>query len=364
MSTRSPYSVHRDIRQASTLPGNFYRDPAVYAALQDQVLPRTWQWVGNDRKLFDKATARPLQLLPGSLNEPLLLTRGKDQQVRCLSNVCTHRANLLLSGAQDCRGLSCGYHGRRFDLTGQMLSMPEFDSVADFPAASDNLPQVPTAAWAEQRFVSLDPACSLQALLDPVSRTLGEMPVHEFRYEASLTREYVVGAHWALYVDNYLEGFHIPYVHPELARSVDFQSYDVELFEWASLQRAQPRPGELAFERSYSAADCGKPAAAYYFWLFPNTMLNFYPWGLSVNIVHPLTVDQCKVEFHSFLWRPELLELGAGGSLDKVQREDELVVEGVQAGIRSRLYQRGRYSPKRESAVHHFHRLLSQALQT
>ncbi|MEM8930292.1 MAG: SRPBCC family protein, partial [Acidobacteriota bacterium] len=102
--------------------------------------------------------------------------------------------------------------------------------------------------------------------------------------------------------------------------------------------------------------------AAYYYWLFPNTMLNFYPWGLSVNVVRPLAVNRTKVSFLTYVWDPSKLGDGPGADLDRVEREDEAVVEGVQRGLRSRFYDRGRFSPTREQGVHHFHRLLAEAM--
>jgi choline monooxygenase len=90
--------------------------------------------------------------------------------------------------------------------------------------------------------------------------------------------------------------------------------------------------------------------------------MNFYPWGLSINVVRPLAVDSTRISFLTYVWKPELLERGAGSGLDQVEREDEAVVEAVQRGVRSRSYDRGRYSPAREQGVHHFHRLLAEAL--
>jgi choline monooxygenase len=91
-------------------------------------------------------------------------------------------------------------------------------------------------------------------------------------------------------------------------------------------------------------------------------MFNFYPWGVSVNVVRPLAVDETRVSFLSFVWDASKLGKGAGASLDRVEREDEAIVESVQKGTRARLYTRGRYSPAREQGVHHFHRLLARDL--
>jgi choline monooxygenase len=91
-------------------------------------------------------------------------------------------------------------------------------------------------------------------------------------------------------------------------------------------------------------------------------MFNIYPWGLSINVVKPLAVDRCRVSFLAYVWDPAKLDSGAGTELDRVEREDESVVEAVQHGVRSRLYERGRYSPKHETGTHHFHRMLVEQI--
>jgi choline monooxygenase len=92
-------------------------------------------------------------------------------------------------------------------------------------------------------------------------------------------------------------------------------------------------------------------------------MLNVYPWGISVNLVEPQGIDRTRVIFRSFVWDESALDKGAGSGLDRVEAEDEAIVEAVARGVRSRLYGRGRYSPTRERGVHHFHRLLAEFLQ-
>ncbi|MCS6906120.1 MAG: aromatic ring-hydroxylating dioxygenase subunit alpha, partial [Bacteroidia bacterium] len=184
----------------------------------------------------------------------------------------------------------------------------------------------------------------------------------EFVLEPSACREYLVQANWALYCDNYLEGFHIPFVHPALNQVLSYSEYEMHLFEWCSLQIGIAKNAEICFELPPSSPDYGKNVAGYYFWLYPNLMLNFYPWGLSVNVVKPLGHQRCKVAYYIYVWKPELREVGAGAALDLVEREDEAVVEMVQKGIRSRLYHRGRYSPTKEQCVHHFHQILVRQL--
>jgi choline monooxygenase len=144
---------------------------------------------------------------------------------------------------------------------------------------------------------------------------------------------------------------------------LDYSSYRTELFPLSSLQIGVARGDEDCFEIPKSSPDHGQKIAGYYFWLFPNTMFNFYPWGISINIVKPLAVDRTRISYLSYVWDKSKLGKGAGSGLDKVEMEDEAVVESVQRGVRSLLYERGRYSPTQERAVHHFHRLLAKFLQ-
>jgi choline monooxygenase len=163
-------------------------------------------------------------------------------------------------------------------------------------------------------------------------------------------------------MDNYLEGFHIPFVHTSLNEAIDYGQYATELFGCSNLQLGIAKPGEPVFDLPASSPDHGRTVGAYYWWLFPNTMFNFYPWGLSLNLVQPLALDRTRVQFRSFVWDASRLESGAGAGLERVQAEDEAIVQAVQRGVRSRLYNRGRYSPTRERGVHHFHRLLVEFL--
>ena len=363
MSPSPTIEIDPDIRRAHTLPAWVYCDSAVYRAAIDRVFVPSWQFVGSTDRAKVPGAAWPFTLLEGSLDEPLVLTRDRDDRLHCLSNVCTHRGTLVCEGESVvAQHLRCRYHGRRFALDGRFVSMPEFDGAENFPSPRDDLPKVVLGQWENLLFVSLSPALALDDLLRPVRERCGFLPLSQATFDASRCRDYLVNANWALYVENYLEGFHIPYVHGGLAQAIDYGSYTTELFPWCSLQLGVAADGEEAFAPPPGSPDHGRRVAAYYWWLFPNTMLNFYPWGLSVNVVRPLGVDRTRVSFLSYVWDRSKLDRGAGAGLDRVEREDEAVVESVQRGVRSRLYDRGRYSPTREQGVHHFHRLLAAVL--
>ncbi|QQS27818.1 MAG: Rieske 2Fe-2S domain-containing protein [Sphingobacteriales bacterium] len=352
-------NVHPDISQAETLPAWFYKNPQMFDLTIEKVFTRTWQYIGTDELVDLHESVFPFRLLEHCLNEPLLLVRNKTGSLKLLSNVCTHRANILVHHPSSMTKLICRYHGRRFSLDGRFESMPEFQEAQNFPRPCDHLFQFPLENWEQFLFTAIQPAFPLSPVIEKIRVLTGFLPLKEFVFEPSLSKEYLVHAHWALYCENYLEGFHIPYVHKDLNNTLDYGNYTVETDQYFSVQKGYASGKEDTFNFSKNHPDSGKQVAAYYFWIFPNTMFNFYPWGLSVNIVIPISPERTRVSFLTFVYDHSKLNKGAGALLDKVEREDEFVVEGVQRGIQSRVYQTGRYSPKREQGVHHFHRLLA-----
>jgi len=191
-------------------------------------------------------------------------------------------------------------------------------------------------------FTSLEPSAPFDLFAD------GFPDVDLQGLKLTATREYEINAHWALYCENYLEGFHIPYVHKALNEVVDYGTYTTETFRYSSMQTGFDDAGEVA---------------ARYLFIFPNLMFNFYPWGISVNMVRPMTHEKTMVEFLTYVRDGASIDGGAGGDLHGVELEDEAVVESVQRGIRSRYYSHGRYSPTRETGTHHFHRLIAEFMK-
>lgn len=356
------YFVDPDIAKASTLPGTYYSDQDAYHKGKVAYFAASWQFIGHEDLVKVAGQVAPIDLLPGLLDEPILLTRDTQDQVHCLSNVCTHRGMKLCEGASNERFLRCRYHGLRFGLDGAFQHMPEFDGVEGFPSEADSLSRVPFAQWGPFLFAAAAPRVPFEQVFAPIKERLSWLPLDEFIADPVNSRDYMVRCHWALYVDNYLEGFHIPFIHSGLNEVIDYEAYRTETFDWGNLQLAEAKGGEGVFNLPTSSPDYGLQISAYYYWIFPNLMLNFYPWGLSINVVRPLGPALTKVSFVRFVWDASKIAHGAGAELDRVEREDEQVVELVQRGIHSRFYSRGRFSPLREQGTHQFHRMLAELL--
>jgi len=354
------FQVDPDIRVASTLDKRFYLDEAVFARSRERIFARSWQWIGDLADVAAPGSLSPRDLLPGYLDESLLLARDQAGALRCLSNVCTHRGNLLVHESCRAEQIRCGYHSRRFDLAGRMTFMPAFEQACDFPSRRDNLPELPLDTWGPLGFVSVAPAAPLQEFFGDVRSALNWLPFGEFAPVRHLDRDYEFDANWALYVENYLEGLHVPFVHPALSKRLDMDAYNEVLYRYANVQIGPARGAEPAFDLPSSSPDHGRRITAYYFWIFPNLMLNFYTWGLSLNLVVPLGPARTRVCFRTFARDPGRLAPADTAALHQTELEDEAVVIAVQRGLRSSLYSKGRYSPTREQCTHHFHRLLCE----
>lgn len=356
------FEIDPDIRRAETPPAALYHDAGWFAAVIERVMLRTWHMIPREIVPTEATAQAPWMMLPGCVDEPLLMTRDEAGTLHLVSNVCTHRGNLLVDRACTGKQIRCGYHGRRFALDGRMLSMPEFEGALDFPRAADDLPAVAHASWHDLAWASLQPSVGIDELLAPVRERLGFLPLDRMQFSTAKSRDYHIAASWALYCDNYLEGFHIPYVHPSLNRALDYGEYTTELLPHGVLQVGIANSDDDAFDIPVGHVDHGKRIGGYYFFLFPTTMINAYPWGLSINVVQPLGPSSCRVLYQTWIWDASRLDRGAGAGLDQVELEDEQIVERVARGVRARLYDRGRYSPSRETGTHHFHRMLATML--
>ena len=355
------FRPEEDLARATTLPASWYVDPSALERERERVFARSWQLVAYAEDL-----SSPGDFVTADVaGEPVVGARGEDGALRAFSNVCRHRAGPVASGKGRRSTFRCGYHGWTYALDGRLVATPEFDGVLDFDRTRVRLPELRIEAFGPLLFVQLDPdAPSLRTVLAEMTAETATLGLERLRFYRR--RDYEVACNWKVYVDNYLEGYHIPVVHPGLFREIDYGAYRVETRGHHSRQHAPVRstsPDSLYRRRLEKRTE---PEALYY-WLFPNLMLNVYPDNVQVNLVLPLDTARTLVRFDWLFPDParpgfsEDFERSFAFS-DEVQREDEAICEAVQRGLRSRFYDRGRLSVKRENGVHHFHRLLAGAL--
>ena len=352
--------IDNDITKAHTLTGDFYCSDVIFNDIKAKIFERSWQYICSDDYLKENNSAFPFVFLERFISEPLLLVNNENN-INCYSNVCTHRGNVLVEKKTILnKNIVCNYHGKSFDKDGKFVFMPETDGMKNFPCSKDDLTKINIEKFFQFIFVSLDPIIPFEQIINDMKDRVSWMPFNNLVLREDISKSYEIDANWALYCDNYLEGFHIPFIHKDLNATLDYKKYDVEVFEYSNLQIGYAEENDICFDIPEDSIDHGEKIAAYYFWVFPNMMFNFYPWGVSVNVVNPIAAKKTKIEFISFVWDESKLNIGAGADLDKVELEDEEIVQRVQKGVGSRFYKQGRFSPKMEKGVHHFHTLISK----
>jgi len=355
------FTVDERLSHAATIPSWCYTEPSTLEVERERIFGRTWQLVGREEQV-----STPGSYFTASVaGEPLLVVRGNDGLLRALSNVCRHRAGPVAKGEGSCGAFRCGYHGWSYALDGHLLNTPEFDGVEDFERESIALPDFRVETWLGLVFVNLDPTAP--SLLE----TLGELPADLAvrGYDGmrlAARKDWSVDCNWKVYVDNYLEGYHIPIVHPGLMKELDYARYETETRRWYSLQRSPIKKRDDSKLRRDPRYDDGD---ALYYWIYPNLMVNVYPDNYSTNLIVPLSQDRTLTVFEWFLRDPERPEVEETirqtvEFSDEIQREDIAICEAVQKGLRSRTYESGRFSVRRESGVHHFHRLYQETLRS
>jgi choline monooxygenase len=362
MATVSGQHLKIDINPAVgsswTLPADVYLDSTLLECERQNLFGKTWQIIGRRDQVANAGDYFTAQLV----GEPLLIVRGSDSVLRGFYNVCRHRAGPPAEGCGSRKVFRCGYHGWTYSLDGRLLNAPEMDGTSNFDHSQFGLQPVPIGEWGSWVFVNLHTAT--EALVP----SLRELPKQAAKYsleklKRAERREYVMECNWKIYIDNFLEGYHLPSVHPSLNRELDYGQYVTETFEFHSRQASPIRgsQNEKDAQRHYSQASGSDEAE--YFWIFPNWMLNCYPDNVSLNIVLPLSVERCVAIFEWYFPENALDTNGPAQTIrfsDEIQIEDAHICEVVQQNLKSRSYTRGRFSAKQEKGVHQFHHLYSR----
>ncbi len=347
------YDEEAPLEYAYTIPAAWYLDERIGRLERDQVFGSNWIAVGRADQVAGTGQFFTVDLA----GEPLVVVRGADDQLRAFYNVCRHHAAAVATAPSGvAQHLRCPYHGWTYGLDGSLKGAPEFAGVCNFDRAANGLVPVLAASWENFIFVNLNQeAPPLESYLGDLAQRIS---VSGLRFFAR--RSYTLACNWKVYVDNYLDGgYHVPHLHKALNSVLDYSEYTIENGTHYTLQSSP-----MVASQDASVANTRTGDHAYYYWLYPNFMINLYAGVMDTNLVLPLGQEKCLVVF-DFFFGDSSAEYNAQSVAvsDRVQAEDVDICESVQRGLGSRAYGAGRLSVRRETGEHLFHRLLARDLK-
>jgi choline monooxygenase len=330
---------------AETLPAVAYTDPDRWPRERSAIFGASWLCVGHVAEIAEPGDAVEHE----TAGWPLLLVRKRDGAVQVLANVCRHRAAPLLWDGDRPRGLThlqCRYHGWRYRLDGTRVASPRFG--ADLPDGLD-LFALPTETWRGLVFAWPGPAAPVDfaAWIHGLDCAAGPLDLTGLVFHKRVRHE--IACDWKVYVENYLEWYHIPWLHPGLSADVDLAHYEVI-------------PGERHVVHRVPTRGLG-PNAGFWAWLWPSLAVNVYGDGVSVERIVPRGPGRTRIDY-AFLFR-EQAEVDRAVALSmsrEVTGEDIVICEAVQRGLASGTFDRGRLSPRHEGGVKRFQDLVRSAL--
>lgn len=354
------YDDQAPLEQAHTIPASWYIDDCIADLEKQNVFGRTWQAVARVDQL-----SRLGQFVTTELTgEPLVVVRSSDGQLRAFYNVCRHHAAAVVTEEQGTASIfRCPYHGWSYGLDGSLKGAPEFEGVCGFDRSQNGLVPVRVEVWEQFVFVNLGPRAA------PLANFLGRLvervaPLNIGALYFFERRVYSLKCNWKVFVDNYLDGgYHVPHLHKGLNSVLDYKQYTIETEDRYCLQSSPM----VASSDDAATAATRTGDRAWYFWQYPNFMINLYRGYMDTNLVLPDGVDGCKVIFDFYF--DDVSESAAERNRqsiavgERVNDEDVGICEAVQRGLHSRAYGTGRLSVRREAGEHLFHRLLAGDLK-
>lgn len=358
-----------DPQQSFTLPSYLYTDPAVYEIEKEVIFYKSWQYVAPT-SCFNKAGDYVTVQI---CDQNLFVMTGSDGDLRAFYNVCQHRAHELLppgSGSVD-KSIVCPYHAWAFDNQGSLRGAPRSGERPGFNRADYSLKEAKLEVFLDCVFINLDQnAVPLKELAGDLEEDIRARVPFLDRLKVPMEGGFgqtLMNAGWKVVVDNYVECYHCDHAHPAFADLISMDSYQHDTFGlWARQLGKDIKEENTAYDMEGNT-DFMQSA---FWYLWPNTTFNILPGKEELNIsaIRPMGLEESDFTGHALSADGEFNQPRADYTADVLVPEDIALCESVQRGLKSKGYSQGPIivdnarSGRGEHAIHHFHRLVQQAL--
>ena len=335
---------------ARTLPAEAYRPDWNHLAAERAYLAEAWLFVGLESQLEASGDV----IVETLLGSPIIVRRSEDGMLRGFYNVCQHRGGpLAMPGTSRCKVLKCRYHGWIYDQSGRLVGTPGFAKAppASFMMADHSLRSIAVDHWRGLVFVKLSDDVSADE--GRPSQTLADAMenVDPFAMAPRATRSFRFACNWKLYVENWLESYHFPWVHSRLGEDVDTAHYEITCGDGLVTHRAPQKEARSVYGGLWA-------------WLAPCTAINTYGSGMSIERILPDGPTGVRVDY-TFLFRSDVSrqeEERVLSMCEEVTTEDGEMCERVQENLSAAPFDGGPLSPDHESGIAYFHDVLREKI--
>ena len=348
---------------ARGLPASAYTSETFFALENERIFPRSWVFSG-----FAHELARPGDTAPVTVaGRPVLLVRGADAEIRAFHNVCRHRCLKLVDEPGNVgRAIRCPYHSWTYGLDGALRAAPYFGgrepraAPPGFDRAQHGLVPVRSAVWHDWIFLNLDgSAPPFEDFIAPLRNRLSGLDLSRMQHLATIDLG-EVGANWKLLMENFIEPYHVQFVHSHTTDQPLADHYTVN------------EPGCLGCAVDVSRAAGSRDVLSQdsrFLTLFPNFAFGLYlPDQIGVHLDMPLAPGRTLQRRAVYSLAAEADPAADAGRLARfwreVHREDHAICERLQQGRASEVAAGGGVlSPVWEDAVRNFQELVIERLR-
>lgn len=328
-----------------TLPARWYHDAEHHHREWQAIFGTAWQLAGHI-----SAIPQPSGVWATTVGgRPVLVVRDEIGDIRAYHNVCRHRASPLMWDGQteSCAHIRCRYHGWRYDLDGTLRAAPGYGAP---PPDGLHLFGIHVTLWNGLVFVSFaKQPPPIDDILSPLQAAAGTLPWAEMTVVRTV--RHTLRCNWKTYTENYLEGYHIPWLHPGLTEEVAMRDYHVDVQGRTALHQVPTRSGALS--------------QGVWIWLWPTTAINVYGAGINLETIHPRGPEETEIRYQYLFpaGHPASAQEAAMAMSQQVTEEDIQICEAVQQNLRTGIYTTGQLSPRHEGGVAAFQAWVRESLR-
>jgi phenylpropionate dioxygenase-like ring-hydroxylating dioxygenase large terminal subunit len=364
-------SVLAPVETARGLPNAFYTDPDVYEEEKKRLFIPGWPAIGLGKDVPEPGDAKPVTFL----GIPLLMVRDRAGSLRVFQNVCRHRGMVLVDQPTRLKGvIRCPYHAWCYELDGSLRATPHVGGAGqnthpDIDRGSLGLIEVRSHVFMDVVFINLSGDAEPFEVYakDLIARADAFAGARLFHGGADSSFKLELATNWKLAVENYLESYHLPWVHPGLnsySRLEDHYNVVEETFAGQGTLAYTPGfgPNGERFSRFPGLAAKWDKGAEYPTF-FPNVLFGFQNDHCYAILVEP--VSHCRTVEHVEIYYASEEMTGPSFAAMREKNaimwkgifiEDIEVVEGMQKGRAAPGFDGGKFSPVMDPCTHAFHR--------